>query len=126
MTHRRGMRNLRKSANSDVYGKLVSNGTSRSQVASAEILKSSVCFFRFRYVDSAALQAQMIILPYLSENFSAEMLILLPKKEHNCKMQNWFNQVSWNAIRSEMKKMTCEFVSRVLLTDCVMDRRGLI
>ena len=53
----------------------------------------------------------MILLPYKSENFKAEMLILLPKEEHECKTEDWLSQISWNTIKSEMMNMKREFSS---------------
>lgn len=90
-----------------------------------------MCDSRFKYLDSDALQAQMILLPYISgSSAAAEMLILLPRTEHNCKTQSWLSQISWDNIKAEVRKMKSNLASNVLVaylshgTDRMLDRNA--
>ncbi|XP_003744662.1 serpin B6 [Galendromus occidentalis] len=61
---------------------------------------------RYKYLDSANLQAQMILLPYVSDDTVVEMLIMLPHEEHKCNTQAWFERISGEALRSEIRNMS--------------------
>nr|ALC78845.1 serpin-2 [Dermanyssus gallinae] len=64
------------------------------------------------YLESAALRAKLIRIPYKSSKYSASMLIIVPE-DPLCDGNQWLHDVKWTDIQQELSKMR---MTRVNLT----------
>ncbi|OQR73412.1 serpin B9-like [Tropilaelaps mercedesae] len=53
---------------------------------------------RLPYIDSDQLHAKVLLIPYMSSQFSASMLIVMPREEYQCNIKNWLKYHEWESL----------------------------